>query len=162
QKFRSAGYNLCVKRVGRLFDDHVPDILHPLLARDTVEATRCIAMPATRAIRSLAAGLFANGLNGPLRTLMMEGTVLQLLAAQAAAGARLKTGARRLPDDRERIHAARARLLADMRDPPTLGALAAEFGMSEKRLNAGFRKVFGATVFETLRNERLEHARVAL
>jgi AraC-like DNA-binding protein len=30
------------------------------------------------------------------------------------------------------------------------------------RLNAGFRAVFGSTVFEALRNERLEHARLAL
>ncbi len=34
--------------------------------------------------------------------------------------------------------------------------------MSEKALNAGFRELFGTTVFETLRNERLEHARIAL
>jgi AraC-like DNA-binding protein len=60
------------------------------------------------------------------------------------------------------MHAARERLLADMRNPPTLGDLAAEFGLTEKRLNVGFRALFGATVFETLRNERLDHARIAL
>lgn len=35
-------------------------------------------------------------------------------------------------------------------------------GLSEKRLNAGFRLLFGATVFETLRNRRLEQARQVL
>jgi AraC-like DNA-binding protein len=49
-----------------------------------------------------------------------------------------------------------------MRAPPSLGELAAAAGLTEKRLNAGFRALFGATVFETLRNERLEHARLVL
>lgn len=31
-----------------------------------------------------------------------------------------------------------------------------------KRLNAGFRLLVGATVFEMLRNERLAHAQIAL
>jgi transcriptional regulator GlxA family with amidase domain len=53
-------------------------------------------------------------------------------------------------------------LLGDMRRPPSLGALAAAVGLSEKRLNAAFRACFGGTVFETLRNERLAHARLAL
>ncbi|HEX9461914.1 MAG TPA: AraC family transcriptional regulator [Alphaproteobacteria bacterium] len=57
---------------------------------------------------------------------------------------------------------ARERLIADMRHPPTAGELATSVGLSEKRLNAGFRIEFGATVFEVLRNERLEHARVAI
>ncbi len=34
--------------------------------------------------------------------------------------------------------------------------------MSEKRLNACFRKAFGTTIFETLRNHRPDHARQAL
>jgi AraC-like DNA-binding protein len=46
--------------------------------------------------------------------------------------------------------------------PPALGELAVAVGLSEKRLNTGFRLLFGATVFETLRNERLEHARIVL
>jgi AraC-like DNA-binding protein len=49
-----------------------------------------------------------------------------------------------------------------MRAPPSLGELAAAAGLTEKRLNAGFRALFGTTVFETLRNERLEHARLVL
>ena len=49
-----------------------------------------------------------------------------------------------------------------MRHPPLLGELAIAVGLTEKRLNAGFRLLFGTTVFEALRNERLEHARQAL
>jgi AraC-like DNA-binding protein len=49
-----------------------------------------------------------------------------------------------------------------MTDPPTAAALAASTGMSERRLNAGFKALFGTPIFETLRNERLEHARMVL
>ena len=45
---------------------------------------------------------------------------------------------------------------------PTLDELALAVGLNEKRLNAGFRALFGATVFEVLRNERLDHARIAI
>jgi AraC-like DNA-binding protein len=44
----------------------------------------------------------------------------------------------------------------------SLGELAVGVGLSEKRLNAGFRLLFGETVFEVLRNERLAHAQIAL
>jgi AraC-like DNA-binding protein len=54
------------------------------------------------------------------------------------------------------------RLLADMRRPPSLDEVALAVGLTEKRLNAGFQMLFGTTVFESLRNERLEHARIAL
>jgi AraC-like DNA-binding protein len=151
QPFQSTGYILCLKRVARLFDDDIPQVLRPLLDTHNTVA-QVIPMPATRLIRSVARSLFARGLNGPLRILMIEGAVLQLLAAQAAAAIN-EQRVRKVPaltsGDRERIHAARRRLLADMRDPPTLGSLAAEVGLSEKRLNAGFRK-------------RLDHARIVL
>ena len=40
--------------------------------------------------------------------------------------------------------------------------LADAVGLTEKRLNTGFRRVFGATTFDVLRNQRLDHARQAL
>jgi hypothetical protein len=38
-------------------------------------------------MRYLAGSLFGHGLYGPLRTLMMEGAVIQMLAVQAAEAA---------------------------------------------------------------------------
>ena len=116
-------------------------------------------------MRGVAEGLFGRGLNGSLRTLMMEGAVIQLLALQAAAAESRPPARHRRPlsaRERRSIREARERLLADMRRPPTLGELASAVGLTEKRLNSGFRTVFGATVFGILRDERLEHARIAL
>jgi len=163
-EFHSVGYSLDIERVRRLFEDAPPAVLRPLL-EPAVTTSRIAAMRGDRQMRTLARGLFACGLNGPLRVLMMEGAVIQLLAVQAAAAARQPIVRRREAfsvGERAAVGEARERLLADMRHPPTLGDLAAAVGLSEKRLNAGFRAVFGATVFESLRNERLEHARIAL
>jgi AraC-like DNA-binding protein len=164
-KFHSAGYGLELGRIERLFERNVPTALHDLLAPE-VDSSRIVAMRGNRFMSGLAGALFACGLNGPLRLLMIEGAVIQLIALQAAAAndQPAERQQQRTPTaaEREALHAARARLLADMRHPPTLGELALAVGLTEKRLNAGFRLLFGATVFESLRNERLEHARIAL
>src|SRR5690606_11869517 len=52
--------------------------------------------------------------------------------------------------------------LADMREPPNTARLAVLSGMSEAALNAGFRTMFGGTVYEVLRDRRLDLARIAL
>jgi AraC-like DNA-binding protein len=162
--FHSAGYGMNVERVVRLFDGDVPTVLRPLLEAE-VEASRVVPMRGDRQMRGLAEGLFAPGLNGPLRTLMMEGVVVSLLAVQAAAAGQQQPARQRRPlsaRETNAVQEARERLLADMRQPPTLGDLATAVGLTEKRLNTGFRLLFGATAFETLRNERLEHAAIAL
>ncbi|MCW5736507.1 MAG: helix-turn-helix transcriptional regulator [Enhydrobacter sp.] len=163
--YRSVGYGLEIGDIVRLFDGDVPPALHELV-EPNIEQSRVLALRTDRSIRTLARAIFANDLNGPLRRLMMEATVLQLLAWQAIIAQRQRSPrpAERLwsAADREALHAARHRLLADMRQPPTLEELATETGLSEKRLNDGFKLFFGTTVFETLRNERLEHARIVL
>lgn len=163
ERFHSAGYNLDITRVRRLLEDDVPEALGPLL-EPGVAVSRVLAMRAARPMRTLAESLFDCGFNGPLRILMIEGAVLQLLAVQAATIACLpsREGRAFSAQERKRIIEARDRLLADMRCPPTLGELALAVGLSEKRLNAGFRALFGATVFEVLHNERLDHARIAI
>ncbi|MEL3889799.1 AraC family transcriptional regulator [Ferrovibrio sp. MS7] len=159
QHLRLAGYALRLDRLERIFDGDLPAALRPMLAREFT-VSRFITMPADQRLRRLAAGLFAPGLNGPLRLLFMEGTVLQLLATQLAA--KTRQGRPITLRERDAVMAARERLLADMRNPPGLGDLAAAVGLSEKRLNACFRHEFGGTVFDVLRNQRLEHARIAL
>jgi AraC-like DNA-binding protein len=161
-RFLSAGYGLDVERVERLFDGAAPAALRPLLAHDV--ASSCVmSQRLDRQMRAAAKALFARRLNGPLRTLMMEGAVIQLLALQAAAMAAAPAGTVTLTRrEQGKVREARKLLLSDMRNPPSLGALAQMVALSEKKLNAGFRIAFGATVYETLRNERLEHARLVL
>lgn len=163
QTLRYPSCGLRADRIERVFEGGVPAVLRPLLEQK-MEASHSIPLASTRALRGLADGLFARGFNGPLRLLYIEGAVLQLLAASAkAANAPLhRSGTALTAQERDAIHEARERLLADMRRPPGLGELAAAVGLSERRLNAGFRTLFGGTVFQTLRNERLEHARIVI
>jgi AraC-like DNA-binding protein len=162
-RFHSAGYGLDVERIVRLFEGEVPAALRELIEGDVAQS-RVIALRSDRVMRHLAGSLFGRGLNGPLRALMMEGAVIQLLAVQAAAAVRRRRSQQRglAARDHEAIHEARRRLLADMRRPPSLGELAIGVGLSEKQLNAGFRLLFGETVFGVLRNERLAHAQIVL
>ncbi len=163
-KFHSVGFSLDIERIVRLFEGEVPELLRALLAPD-VATCRVAPVRGNRAMRTVARSLFGTELNGPLRALMMEGVVIQLLALQAAAAQQQRRGRKQRElsaREREAVHEARRRLLADMHQPPTLGELALGTELSEKRLNMGFRQLFGATVFEVLRNERLAHARNVL
>lgn len=65
-------------------------------------------------------------------------------------------------DDRDRIHCAREILLQRLADPPSLVELARLVGLNDYKLKAGFRQVFGTTVFGYLRQQRLEKARQLL
>nr|WP_319396285.1 AraC family transcriptional regulator [uncultured Desulfobacter sp.] len=66
------------------------------------------------------------------------------------------------PGDRDRIFRARDLLIKKLSYPPSLRELARQAGMSHTQLNKGFRKVFGCTVFEYLRKERLSYARMRI
>jgi AraC-like DNA-binding protein len=164
-RFTSAAYTLDLDRIERLFEGHVPTAFRPLLDPQT-QQSHCLALRSDSAMRRLAKCLFARELNGPLRRLTMEGVVLLLLAAQAMAAGEPPSSQNRRPSlsgrEQAAVREARERLLSDMRRPPSLADLAKAVGLSERRLNAGFRELYGATVLDVLRDQRLEHARQAL
>lgn len=58
-----------------------------------------------------------------------------------------------------RVEEARDRLVSDLRNPPGLHDLAAAVGLTAKVLNQGFRELYGTTVFDYLRDTRLQAAR---
>jgi AraC-like DNA-binding protein len=163
-RIRLAGFRINRERLAGIFGDRLPPWLEHLMAPQHDE-TRVVSVRTTGQIRRAAQAVYAAPLSGPLRAAYLEGVVLQLLALGAAAADAQAAGAQHvalIASMQKKLLEARERLLADMRHPPSLGELAASAGMSEKMLNAGFRTLFGATVFETLRNERLEHARFVL
>ncbi|SDE65216.1 helix-turn-helix domain-containing protein [Rhodospira trueperi] len=59
---------------------------------------------------------------------------------------------------RERVRQAHDILERQLADPPALGDLARMVGLGEKALNAGFRHLYAATVFEVLTDLRLTRA----
>jgi AraC-like DNA-binding protein len=152
-RFRSVAYQADPGRIVRSLGIDLPTALRHASARTN------------RRMLAIAERMFSTDLNGPLRRMMLEGTSLHLLALQAAAASRpapARPVAVLSPREREVVHEARRRLLADMRDPPTLGEVAQAVGLAERRLGAAFRLEFGAGPFEVLRDHRLDHARQAL
>lgn len=103
---------------------------------------------------------------GMFRKLFLESRTLELAACLLErAFHRKSTGvsARTLPqEDRDRITHVRDILVSRLQFPPSLPALANEAGMSHTRLTRGFKKLYGCTVFEYLRNERLNYGRILL
>ncbi|MCG7383083.1 AraC family transcriptional regulator [Paenibacillus sp. ACRRY] len=61
-------------------------------------------------------------------------------------------------DDLRKLHMAREIMEACMVDPPSLLALSRQVGLNDFKLKKGFKAVFGSTVFEYVRQIRLDSA----
>jgi len=101
--------------------------------------------------------------SGAARQLFIESKALELVAHKLAqtqspsgtANVCRVTGNK----DIDRVYEAEFLLSQDLENPPLLHELSRRVGMSPKKLNKGFRKVFGTTVFGYLQRIRLERAR---
>lgn len=118
------------------------------------------------AMRVAVEQIFRCEYTGSLRTIFLEGKVLELLTLRMACFTPSSEEDLMLPcgcsDDHILIQRAESILTEDIQNPPSLFALAREVGLSHPRLNRGFRKVYGNTVFGYLRTYRLEQARSLL
>ena len=64
--------------------------------------------------------------------------------------------------DIAKIHEAKAILGQDFENPPQLNELARQVGMNTDKLNQGFHKVFGTSVFGCFRQQKMEEAKKLL
>ncbi len=62
------------------------------------------------------------------------------------------------PTDRDRLHQVKKILLKDLKNPPSLLELALQVGLNDYQLKAGFRQVYGTTVFSYLHEQRMQQA----
>lgn len=116
--------------------------------------------PASAPVRALAQQMAACPVGASLRPLYLAGKALELgaLVLDEALDDRPARPARLNPRLREQIHAVRDRLLASVREPPSLGELARLSGLNPTKLTSAFRAEFGASVFEYLQEHRLQQA----
>lgn len=109
--------------------------------------------------------LFGNRLETVPERLLAESQALAVLARWAAPMLveAAPSGARQNPSaNRQIVEAVTDWLGRDLVCPPTLEELAARVGISHVRLNRLFRQVHGLTVFQWLREQRLQRARQEL
>lgn len=63
------------------------------------------------------------------------------------------------PADIRKVHLAREILLHDLQHAPSMSVLARQSGLNTFKLKAGFKQVFGNSVFGYLKDHRLEQAK---
>ncbi len=141
-------------------DGNLPEVMRNVLEGrvDDLADVAAISGP----LRAVSHMLLSMPYERSMRRLFRQAKVLELLAHLFD---RFET-----EDDRgtlaagelARVRKARERLLADLREPPDLETLALDVGLTAKRLNRGFRSLYGTTVFNYLRDARLDAARAAL
>lgn len=66
------------------------------------------------------------------------------------------------PSDIEKVHYARDLAVRDLENPPRLLDIARSVGLSHTKLNFGFRKIYGTTIFDYVRYMRLKRAKLLL
>lgn len=114
------------------------------------------------AMRALGRQILSCPLQGQARLLYQSGKALEILALlrdridhDLGRGSPATALA---PADLERLHAARDILRQRFGDPPSLRELARAVGLNVNKLTTGFRRLFGQTVYEHVRDLRLNHA----
>jgi AraC-like DNA-binding protein len=139
----------------------LPDVVRESLAGK--RSDMAMTAPLSGAIRTVAHALLRPIYDGATGHIHRQGKVLELLAHQFdLLGMEWQDGRDISSLERRNVREARERLLADLRDPPDLSGLAAAVGMTPRRLNRSFRALYGTTVFDYLRDARLDAARQAL
>jgi AraC-like DNA-binding protein len=91
--------------------------------------------------------------------LTLEARALDIINASIGAMRRSLAPQTIPPRDRRPLERARDLLIGDLARPWTLDDLAREVGLSQKRLKAGFKSLFGFAVYAFLQEQRLLEAR---
>jgi len=142
-------------------ENGLPELLTDALDRGRNDVLEMMALPGS--LRLVAQELLRPAFRGPMGKIYRQAKALEFLAHQFGVLDRTAQPDEPLPTrDLAKVRMARDRLLADLRDPPDLDTLARDVGLSPKRLNRGFRDLYGSTVFVYLRDARLDVAKRAL
>ncbi|MBU2511495.1 AraC family transcriptional regulator [bacterium] len=122
--------------------------------------------PLTKSIRDVALQVYNCTLEGSLRSIFLESKALELLVyfiERLEADSLLPDSSLSLTTgETNKIKEAREIIICEFQNPPSLFDLAKMVGLTHTRLNRGFREIFGKTVFEFLREYRLNDAKKLL
>lgn len=100
---------------------------------------------------------------GLMHQLYLESKVLELLTAQFTVWQNTPCKVAALcTQEIEQLHWAKDILVQQVQQPPSLKELALQVGLGERKLNQGFRELFGTTVFGYLQQYRMQQAQVLL
>ena len=144
---------------------HIPCPLQEILNGDT-SIYYCRASVLTPLCMTVVRQILDCPYRGPLRRLFLEGKVLELISHAMAQlilpGALPDNSTRLCRNDVAQVLKAEHLLTQCLENPPSLTELAKQVGLNKNKLNQGFRRQFGTSVFDHLRILRLERARTLL
>ncbi len=118
-------------------------------------------LPMTREMYNVAAQALYHPYQGSASRFHLQGCGLELLAMQIDQFSKQDIHREKplLRADQERIRMAGDILVKNMKNPPTIPALASQVGVNTAKLQRGFKQVFGTTVNKFLLQHRMNCAR---
>lgn len=138
--------------------DAVSRYFGPLTPKLLAHAQR-IPDTADRSVMRRAAKMLTHPQDDPLRHLYMARQSFALAEGIAReCFSHLQQGPRQIPQPEQQIRHIGCYLQDHLNEAHTTEFLARYFGVSTRRLNAGFRAVFGMSVHDYLKSERLKRA----
>lgn len=169
QDYRNLHIFLAPEKLYHLLDEQLDEV--PKELRPVLEGKRHLPMhlhsPISVQIRTLLNQISSCPYHGQFRIMHLENLSLELIIRRMYEVYALQEPVTiKLPQlragDRERLHAARELLIADLEHPPSLNDLSRMVGISSSKLKRGFHLLFGSTYTEQLRKERLKRAQELL
>ncbi len=146
-------------------DDCLPKAFKDILSGKTLTSF-FQTIELTDNLRNVALQVLSCPFKGVARKLFLESKALEILALQTGQLGCLSKPAVSDPviskRDIERVQEVRDILVRFFQTPPSLFDLSKSAGISHTKLNRDFRKVYGKTVFDYLRQVRLDYARLLL
>ncbi|AFM23198.1 helix-turn-helix transcriptional regulator [Desulfomonile tiedjei] len=145
------------------YDEMIAGPLRHILSSSS-SAHDCLQENLTATGEYLAYQILQCPLEGVARRLFMESKALEMIAYELEEFSGNVSGAKviRNLQETERLYRAKSILEAEFVNPPALFQLSRRIGLNDFKLKAGFREVFGNTVFGYVRQLRMEKARALL
>lgn len=145
--------------------EQIPAVLYEI-STGAKEKSYCRILPMDASINMVIGQILDCPYQGFLKRLYLESKALELISHSLARQVLPETHKDKpfslRPQEFERVAYARELVERDLQNPPKLLDLARTVGMPHTKLNYGFREVYGATIFDYLRQIRLKKARILL
>jgi AraC-like DNA-binding protein len=145
----------------------VSPALRSFIVRKRTRPRLAVAAPAAEEL-AVAAAMVNSRRTGPLRRIFAEAKAMELFclildrfqaeSPAPASGTRVRITER----DRRQLAGVRDHLQGQFIDPPSIHALARQFGLNRNKLCTGFHCLYGVSIYDFCRNLRLEKARQLL
>ncbi|MEM7062498.1 MAG: AraC family transcriptional regulator [Cyanobacteria bacterium P01_B01_bin.77] len=140
-------------------------LLQKLIAGDRTQRFHQPLGKMTPVIKQLLQQILHCPYTGFMQQIYLENKALELFAAQFSLWTDVPQSAAVIPlcpQDIEQLYQAREILIQQATAPPSLVDLARRVGLNDRKLNRGFRHLFGTTVFGYLQDYRLQQAKELL